>query len=239
MFIFPISDDNPTTTKPFVSWSLILTCIFIFLYHQSLNNELQNVIFLTYGMIPSVLFGIEELPPYLNPIPSFFTLFTSMFLHGGWMHLLGNMGYLYIFGDNIEDCMGKFRFIIFFFLCGLIAAISQSVINVNSIIPMVGASGAISGVLGGYLVLYPRTNIKVFCWFLIFIKTFNIPAMFVLGGWIIIQFFSFDNNASDGGVAYAAHIGGFISGMILIKIFKKRQNKNYEKLEKGSLPSSK
>ena len=150
------------------------------------------------------------------------------------MHLLGNMGYLYIFGDNIEDCMGKIRFIVFC-LCGCIAATSQCLIDINSNIPMIGASGAISGILGGYLILYPNANIKVFVWLLIFVKTFNVPAMIVLIGWIIIQFFSIDFSSQNGGIAYAAHIGGFIGGLILIKIFEKKKNKFYQ----STLPTSK
>ncbi len=187
-------------------------------------------------MIPSVIFGFSERAPELNMIPSVLTIFSSIFLHGGWMHLIGNMGYLYIFGDNIEDCMGKLRFIFYFCLCGVIAALSQSLIDVNSNIPMIGASGAISGILGGYLILFPKAKIKIFVWLIIFIKTFNIPAMFVLIGWIIIQLFSFEINTSDGGVAYAAHIGGFIGGACLIKVFKKNFSK---KLNAGSLPQSK
>ena len=201
-------------------------------YHQ------QRKLFLSYGMIPSVLFGHNELSVNLEKVPAFLTIFTSMFLHGGWMHLIGNIGYLYIFGDNIEDCMGRLRFVIFYLTCGVIAALSQCFIDINSSTPMIGASGAISGILGGYLILYPKKNVKVFFWFIIFVKTFNIPALYVLGAWILIQFFSFDTSASDG-VAYAAHIGGFIAGIALIFLFKKNNFESTKKLESGSLPSSK
>ena len=190
------------------------------MFQESLNYHDQKKLFLSYGMIPSVLFGHNELSNNLKKIPAILTVFTSMFMHGGWMHLIGNIGYLYIFGDNIEDCMGRLKFIIFYLTCGSVAALSQCFVDINSSTPMIGASGAISGILGGYLLLYPKANIKVFVWFIIFIKTFNIPALYVLGAWILIQFFSFDSGASDG-VAYAAHIGGFVAGILLIKFLKK------------------
>ena len=134
--------------------------------------------------------------------------------------------------------MGRLRFVIFYLTCGVIAALSQCFIDINSSTPMIGASGAISGILGGYLILYPKKNVRVFFWFIIFVKTFNIPALYVLGAWILIQFFSFDTSASDG-VAYAAHIGGFIAGIALIFLFKKNNFQSTKKLESGSLPSSK
>ncbi len=238
MFFFPLSDQNPTKNKPIICWIIITICIILFFWQQTLSNENQGKLILSFGMIPSVIFGFRELSYELILIPSELTIFTSIFLHGGWMHLIGNMMYLYIFGDNIEDCMGKFRFIIFFGLCGVIAALSQSYVNLQSPIPMIGASGAVSGVLGGYLLLFPKAKIRVFFWFLIFIKIFNVPSLIVLGGWLLIQFFSFDLNSSDSNIAYAAHIGGFISGMIFIKIFKKKGYNNLSKLGKGSVPKS-
>ena len=238
MFFFPVFDDNPTKNKPIISWFVIFLCITVFLFQESLNYHDQKKLFLSYGMIPSVLFGHNELSNNLEKIPAILTVFTSMFMHGGWMHLIGNIGYLYIFGDNIEDCMGRLKFIIFYLTCGSVAALSQCLIDINSSTPMIGASGAISGILGGYLLLYPKANVKVFFWFIIFVKTFNIPALYVLGAWILIQFFSFDSSASDG-VAYAAHIGGFVAGILLIKFFKKNNYSKTKKLEKGSLPSSK
>ena len=166
MFFFPLSDQNPTKNKPIVCWFIIATCVILFFWQQSLSNEDQGKLVLSFGMIPSVLFGYNELSNELIKIPSEITILTSIFLHGGWMHLIGNMVYLYIFGDNIEDCMGKLRFTIFFSLCGIIAALSQSYINLESTIPMIGASGAVSGILGGYLIIFPRAKIRVFFWFL-------------------------------------------------------------------------
>ncbi len=220
MLFFPISDVNPTQKKPYVSWTILVICITIFLSQQLMSFHEEEAFILSYGMIPSVVFQIEELPYKLKKIHPYFTLVSSMFLHGGWFHLLGNMAYLYIFGDNIEDSMGKSRFVIFYILCGVFAAFSQAIIDINSVIPMIGASGAISGILGGYLVLYPTAKIRVFFWFLIFIRTFNIPAMYVIGGWIFLQFFNLGDSSSNN-IAYAAHIGGFIAGIILIMFLKK------------------
>ncbi len=238
-FIFPISDLNPTRKKPIITITLILICFIIFLWQESLNIYSLNDLILSYGMIPSVLFGLKSLPPEISKILPPFTIISSLFLHGGWLHIISNMGYLYIFGDNIEDSMGKVRFIIFYILCALIAALSQALLDPQSEIPMIGASGAISGILGGYLVLFPKIKIKLFVWFLIFIKTFYIRAVFILLGWIILQFLNFDYENNNGGVAYAAHIGGFISGMVLIHFFKKDVNRSKMKLSKGTLPESK
>ena len=237
MFFFPISDENPVKQKPFCSWLILILCVLIFLYQQNLNYHEEQSTILSFGMIPSVIFNLKQLPNELIIIPSYLTIVSSMFLHGGWMHLIGNMAYLYIFGDNIEDTLGKTKFIIFYILCGTFAALTQAFVDITSEIPMIGASGAISGILGAYIILYPKKKIKVFFWFLIFIRTFNIPSMFVIGGWIFIQFFSLNNNAQDN-VAYAAHIGGFIAGLILINLFNKNNFSKEKKLTKGSMPNS-
>ena len=237
MFFFPISDINKTKNKPILSWMVIVCCILIFIYQQNLDYHSKQTTILTFGMIPSVIFNIKQLSDELVIIPSYMTLVSSMFLHGGWMHLIGNMAYLYIFGDNIEDKLGKIKFIIFYVSCGIFAALSQALVDINSETPMIGASGAISGVLGAYLVLFPKKDIKVFLWFLIFIKIFRIPAMYVIGCWIFIQFFSL-NNSEESNIAYVAHIGGFIAGIILIFILREKQINQPKKLTKGSLPNS-
>ena len=237
MFFFPISDVNDTKNKPLISWVILIGCILIFIYQKSLGYHFEQSAILSFGMIPSVLFNIKQLPNDLAIIPAYMTLITSMFLHGGWMHLIGNMTYLYIFGDNIEDKLGKFKFLIFYISCGIFAGLCQALIDVNSEIPMIGASGAISGILGAYLILFPKKEIKVFFWFFIFIKIFRIPAMYVIGCWIFIQFFSL-NNSEESNIAYLAHIGGFISGIILIFIFRKNISKQSKGLSKGSLPNS-
>ncbi len=237
MFFFPISDVNTTKNKPIISWIILICCILIFIYQKNLGYHFEQKIILTFGMIPSVLFKIKQLPDELAIISSYITLVSSMFLHGGWMHLIGNMTYLYIFGDNIEDELGKIKFIIFYILCGIIAGLSQALIDIYSEIPMIGASGAISGILGAYLILFPKKEIKVFFWFFIFIKIFRIPAMYVIGCWIFFQFFSL-NNSEESNIAYLAHIGGFMAGIILIFFFRKKQSKQPKRLTKGSLPNS-
>ena len=239
MFFFPFADENPTNKKPVVSWLIILSCSFIFLNQIFEPMYITEKTFLSFGMIPSVLFGHSELSGPLKIIPPALSIFTSMFLHGGWMHIIGNMTYLYIFGDNIEEKLGKLKFIIFYLVTGIVAAFSQAIMDPTSTIPMIGASGAIAGVLGGYLVLYPKANIKVLFWFIIFVKIIRIRAFIVLGGWIIIQFISFNGtDINSGGVAYAAHIGGFISGILLINIMKNKVTQK-NKILSGSVPNSK
>ena len=239
MFFFPFADENPTNKKPILSWLIILSCSFIFLNQIFEPMYITEKTFLSFGMIPSVLFGHSELSDPLKIIPPALSIFTSMFLHGGWMHIIGNMTYLYIFGDNIEERLGKFKFVIFYLITGIVAAFSQALIDPTSTVPMIGASGAIAGVLGGYLVLYPKAKIKVFFWFIIFVKIIKIRAFIVLGGWIIIQFISFSGtDLNSGGVAYAAHIGGFISGVLLINIMKNKISQK-NKILSGSVPNSK
>ena len=238
MFFFPFADENPTTKKPIVSWSIIFICSLIFLNYVFEQEYIKEQIFLSFGMIPAILFGHSELSSSLKVVPGFISIITSMFLHGGWMHLIGNMTYLYIFGDNVEETLGKTKFIIFYLLTGGFAALSQSILDTDSTIPMIGASGAIAGVLGAYLVLFPKAKIKVFFWFIIFFKVFKIRAFIVLGGWIFIQFLSFSgNDLNSGGVAYAAHIGGFISGVILINIMRNKKTK--PKITRSSVPDAK
>ena len=215
MFFFPFSDDNPTTSRPYVCYCLIGICAFVFLWQNSLPTNLSNEAVYNFGVVPAALLGNQE--SYISPILS---VFTSMFMHGSWMHLIGNMVFLWIYGDNIEDSMGRGRFIIFYLLSGIGAAYLQAIIDPSSSIPMIGASGAIAGVLGGYLLLHPKANVNVLIWIIIFISVIRIPAFIVLGFWIIGQFFN-ASFGSEGGVAYFAHIGGFVAGMILIPFFKR------------------
>ena len=239
MFFFPFADENPTNKKPVISWLIIFACSSIFLNQIFDPVYITEQTFLSFGMIPAILFGYSELSGHLKIIPPFLSIFTSMFLHGGWMHIVGNMTYLYIFGDNIEERLGKLKFIIFYLITGIVAAFSQAIIDPTSTTPMIGASGAVAGVLGGYLVLYPRANIKVFFWFIIFVKVIRIRAFIVLGGWIIIQFISFNGtDVNSSGVAYAAHIGGFMSGVLLINIMKNKISRK-NKTMSGSVPNSK
>ncbi len=220
--MFPIHDDNPTRIKPYVVYILLAACVLVFFWQVSLGDQVQQAIY-AFGVIPSVLFASKSLPVGLEILPAWLTIFTSMFLHGGWMHLIGNMLYLWVFGNNVEDAMGHRRFIVFYLLCGLLAALTQALLNPDSEIPMIGASGAISGVLGAYLLLHPHARILVVIPVGILIYTPWIAAYWVLGFWFVLQIINSLVNAGEmGGVAYGAHLGGFVAGMLLIPLFKYR-----------------
>ena len=220
--MFPIHDDNPTRITPYVTYVLLSACVLVFFWQISLGEAAQQAVY-SFGVIPSVLFASKNLPAELEILPAWLTIFSSMFLHGGWMHLIGNMLYLWVFGNNVEDAMGHRRFIVFYLACGLLAALTQAVLNPDSEIPMIGASGAISGVLGAYLLLYPHARILVVIPIIIVIYTPWIAAYWVLGFWFVLQLINSLTSASDvGGVAYGAHIGGFLAGMLLIPLFKYR-----------------
>ncbi len=219
--MIPLHDDNPTTIKPLVSMVFITFCCLVYFWEASQGNQYQQVIY-SLGVVPASLLGSVSLPDELALIPAWMTIFTSMFMHGGWMHLGGNMLYLWIFGNNVEDSMGHLKFIIFYLLCGIAAVFAQVIPNPGSTIPMVGASGAISGVLGAYLLLYPHAKVLVLVPFGVFSRTMRISALYVLAMWFGIQLFSsFGSGSEQGGVAFGAHIGGFIAGMLLIPYFRK------------------
>ena len=219
MFL-PIRDDNPHTTTPFVNYTLLAACILVFVWQFLLGEDAGQQAVLAYGFTPANFFGQGDSP---GDIPAMLTMFTSMFMHGGWMHLGGNMLYLWIFGDNIEASLGHKRYLVFYLLCGAAAALAQGFAAPGSDIPMVGASGAISGVLGAYLVLHPRSNIKVFVFLFIIVTVINVPAFVVLGFWIFGQLMSSASvDAGEPGVAFIAHIGGFVAGAILVFFFKKK-----------------
>jgi len=222
--MIPLKDDNPTSRAPLLTIALIAVNAMVFLYQVSLGPRAGQLLVYQFGAIPTVVFGSSSLPANVAVIPPVLSLFTSMFLHGGWLHLIGNMWYLWIFGDNVEEAMGKARFILFYLLTGLIAALAHAFMNPGSNIPTIGASGAISGVLGAYLILYPRARVLVLIpLFGFFWRFFYIPSMFVLGFWFLLQVFSGGLEGSQaGGVAWGAHVGGFIAGMILVGVFKKR-----------------
>ena len=231
--MIPLKDDNPTSGKPTTTYFIIGLCILIFLIQLSSETYRTGQLFYSYGLIPSVLMGVNQLPMDLYVVPGWVTIFTSMFMHGGFMHLIGNMLYMWIFADNIEDSLGAKKFIIFYLLCGIGAAMSQVLMDINSQIPMVGASGAIGGILGAYLINYPKAKVLVLIPFGFFSQLIKIKAIYVLGFWFILQFINSGTaSAQGGGVAYAAHIGGFISGVILILFFNKK-NKKTKKIIKG------
>jgi membrane associated rhomboid family serine protease len=221
--MIPLHDDNPTERTPFVTIAFIAACVLVFLYQASLPPDLGENFVYQYGAIPAVVFGQAQLPPFVTAAPPLATLVTSMFLHGGWMHLIGNMLYLWIFGNNVEDVMGHVRFVYFYVLCGILAALSHALIDPSSTIPMVGASGAISGILGAYLLLFPRAQVLVLIPLGIFTRIMYVPAGFVLGMWFVLQLLSggLSLGRQGGGVAFFAHVGGFVAGLALIGLFKR------------------
>ena len=225
--MIPLKDDNPTSGKPVVTYFIIGLCVLIFLLQFSTQSYRTGQLFYSYGLIPSVLMGHNQLPMDLYAIPGWLSIFTSMFMHGGFMHLAGNMLYMWIFADNIEDNLGPSKFLVFYILSGIGAAMTQVLMDTHSQIPMIGASGAIGGVLGAYLINHPNARVLVLIPFGFFSQLIKIRALYVLGFWFILQFIS-----SGGGVAYAAHIGGFVSGMILILYFNKKYKKK-NKIIKG------
>jgi membrane associated rhomboid family serine protease len=217
--VIPLKDENSTLSTPILSYAIIGICVVVFLIQISSSGFDNGHLFYSYGVVPTSLLGIEPLPNDLNKIDPYLTLITSMFMHGGFMHLIGNMLYMWIFADNIEDDLGKVKFILFYLASGVAAAMTQVYLNVNSTIPMVGASGAISGVLGAYMVRYPKNRVLVLIPLGFFTQLVKIPAMFVLGFWFILQFISSSGSSSQGGVAYGAHIGGFVFGAAAMFFF--------------------
>jgi membrane associated rhomboid family serine protease len=221
--MIPLKDDNPTSGKPIVTYFIIGLCVLIFLAQLSSQSYKTGQLFYSYGLIPSVLMGHDQLPMDLYVVPAYLTIFSSMFMHGGFMHLIGNMLYMWIFADNIEDNLGSRNFIIFYLLSGIGAAMAQVIMDTHSQIPMIGASGAIGGVLGAYLINHPNAKVLVLIPFGFFSQLIKIKALYVLGFWFVLQFINSSMMSSQGGgVAYAAHIGGFVSGMILILFFNKK-----------------
>jgi len=209
--MIPIADESPKGYIPFVNYILIAANLLLYFFWQ----QSKDAFFATYGLVPARLLNQPE-----NPM-GYFSFFTSMFMHGGIMHLLSNMLYLWIFGDNIEYTIGHRRYLLFYLLVGFAAGLGQVLTNPASAVPMVGASGAISGVLGAYLLKYPKNRVSILFFFFIFFKIVKIPALLVLSVWCVIQVISGLNaSAETGGVAWFAHIGGFIAGFALIKIFE-------------------
>jgi len=219
--MIPLHDDNPTRRFAFVTATFIIANILVFLYEVTLPSEAHlTAFFADFALTPAAVSAPGSVTAYG-------TIFTSMFLHGGWLHLIGNMLYLWIFGNNIEDAVGHVKFIFFYLLCGIAAAAMQVLINPDSTVPMVGASGAVSGVLGAYLVLYPRARVLVVIPIIIFLKFLRVPAVVLLVFWFGMQLLSgwatLGAQTTGGGVAFWAHIGGFAAGLVLIPLFKQRR----------------
>src|SRR6476469_3009788 len=230
--MFPYRDDNPTLAKPVVTFLLIAANVAVWVVVQGMGAEpLLSKSVCELGLIPGELLG--RLPDgYSIPMSrstacvitgerSWFTPLTSMFLHGGWFHLIGNMWFLWVFGNNVEDSMGRVRYLVFYLLCGLAAAGSQTLMDPSSAVPMVGASGAISGVMGAYVVLYPKVRVHMIIILGIFITRIVVPAYLMLGYWFLLQLLGGGlTSGSEGGVAFWAHAGGFIAGAVLIHVFR-------------------
>ena len=223
MLFIPLYDDAPRRQVPVVTIGLIAICTAVFLWQVGLGPRGERNAALAYGMIPSVLFGMASLPASLQRVPEWATLVTSMFLHGGWLHLIGNMLYLWLFGKGVEGALGAPRYLCFYLLCGIAAALTQAFTEPAAEIPMIGASGAIAGTLGAYLLLNPRGNVVVFVWIFIFVRLVTVPAVLLLGLWFLLQLMgALTVDTSEPGVAVWAHVGGFITGMVLVPLFRRR-----------------
>lgn len=231
--MFPLRDDNPHFLTPYATYGLILANVLAWVLVQGLGSEPRlSESVCSLGLIPGEL--LQNVPigtSYpLGPNSyctltqaSWITPITSMFLHGGWMHIIGNMWFLWIFGNNVEDSMGHVRFVIFYVLCGLAAAALQTLADPSSVLPMVGASGAIGGVMGAYVLLYPRVHVHMLVFLGFFVTTIAVPAVFMIGYWFVVQLVSgafASAGEGEGGVAFWAHVGGFLAGALLVWLFR-------------------
>jgi membrane associated rhomboid family serine protease len=221
--MLPIKDNNPTHITPYVTYGLIAVNVLVFLIVLALPPEIEGRTKFALGAIPAVIFQIKEIYADHAILPAsvdFLSVFTSQFLHAGWWHLIGNMLFLWVFGNNIEDAMGHWRFVVFYLLCGAGAALINAAIDPASEVPTIGASGAISGVLGAYLLLYPRARVMVFAFYMLI----PMPAFIALGIWIFMQVANLGGGGASN-IAWWAHIGGFAVGMVLVLLFKHRHVK--------------
>lgn len=221
--MIPIKDRNPTHRFPVVNVSIIVVNVAFFLYEVSLGPGLESF-FYRFGVVPqNMTIALKSMD---FSVATILPLFSSMFLHGGWLHLGGNMLYLWVFGDNVEDKLGRGRYFLFYILCGIAASLAHIIIDPNSQMPTVGASGAISGVLGAYLLMFPKARVVTLIPIFVFLQVAELPALVVLGFWFVLQFFNGlislgYETAGMGGVAWWAHIGGFVTGLILVMPFRK------------------
>jgi membrane associated rhomboid family serine protease len=232
--VIPLKDyPGQRRRMPWVTWGLILINVVVFLYQVSLGSLAEAFMF-AYSVVPAALVHgvpqtslVTQTLPFHTPDPVYLTLITSMFLHAGWLHIGGNMLFLYIFGDNVEDRMGHIGYLIFYLFCGIVASVAQIAVDPNSTIPSLGASGAIAGVLAAYLVLFPWARVKTVIFIFIFFTIVNLPAIVLIGIWFLLQFFSgiaalSTVQQSMGGVAYFAHVGGFVAGLLITLLLSSR-----------------
>jgi membrane associated rhomboid family serine protease len=246
--MIPIKDVNPTLSTPWAAYILIGLNIVSWIWLQGLGtNPILPVSVCRYGAIPGVLLGSlgpEDMIP-LGPGVQFpveynlhwATVLTHMFMHGGWLHILGNLWFLHVFGDNVEDAMGSARFFLFYLMCGFVSLVLQTMMNPDSPMPMVGASGAISGVMGAYIILYPRAPVHMLLFFGFFFTRVVVPAFFMLGYWFVIQLLGgfFTLGSSTGGVAFWAHVGGFVAGVVFIYPFCDPHRRESCRMRRGVL----
>jgi membrane associated rhomboid family serine protease len=234
--VIPYRDENPTTLSPIVTVAIIALNVLAWLFIEGAGaGRAVDAAVCHYGLIPGEVLrrvppgsGVEMAPGVFCPVdpsPQYWTVLTSMFMHGGWIHLIGNMVFFWVFGNNIEDAMGHVRFALFYILCGVAAAATQTLVTPSSTGPRVGASGAISGILGAYLLLYPRVRVHALLYLGIYVTSIVVPAYLMLGYWILLQIVSslssLGAHHETGGTAFFAHIGGFVAGLVLIRLFAK------------------
>ena len=220
--MIPLRDDHASASRPYVTYSLIALCSAVFVWQRSLDESAARHAVVSLGAIPAVLLTDARLPPDYVWVPRYATPFTAMFVHAGWLHLLGNMLFLSIFGNNVENAMGPVRYLLFYLLCGVAALFAQAFADPHSAYPIIGASGAISGVLGAYLLLFPRARVLTLVLLPFFLTTVRVPAMLLLLLWFAVQLVSDVALAGDASVAFRAHIGGFVAGMLLVPLLKRR-----------------
>jgi len=229
--MIPFRDNIPSRRYPIVTVLIIVVNTLVFVYQLFLPPKALETFIFHYGVVPARLELTAQYPLAVLRVTAT-SIFASMFLHGGWIHLIGNMWYLWIFGDNVEDRMGHFRFLVFYLLCGLAASLTHLAFNLGSSVPSIGASGAIAGVLGAYLLSYPFARVLTLVPFLIVWPVVELPAILVLGFWFVIQIFNgaaavASTAQTGGGVAWWAHIGGFVAGMLLLPVFAQRRGRRY------------
>lgn len=230
--MIPLRDDQPSFSTPFINYFLIVLNFLIYMWERSVglhSDRALHAFISQFGIVPSHTVAVLTGQSFDSPATALLPFFTSMFLHGSFFHVAGNMLFLWIFGDNVEDYLGHFRYLLFYLVSGIAAALAQILVNPHSSIPTVGASGAIAGVMGAYFILYPKARVLV--WFpLIFF--FHVPAWLMLGFWFLVQFFSGTvssitvTSQTTGGIAFWAHVGGFVAGVLMIKIFSERPQRH-------------
>jgi membrane associated rhomboid family serine protease len=223
--MLPIKDDQPRYSTPYVTWFLIALNLMIFLFESTLDPQSLRMLIHQFAVVPYHLSVFLHGSSRYSLGQVLLPFLTSLFLHGSWMHVIGNMWFLFIFGDNVEDYLGHFKYLIFYLLCGFLAMTAQVLVSLHSTVPALGASGAIAGVLGAYFVVYPRA--RVLTWFFVFVLW--VPAWVILGYWFVLNFLSGTatvlqvQSQNMGGVAFWAHVGGFLSGMLLVRVFGERR----------------